>query len=55
MHKRRSPVDPFTWTRTYIQQLYADTECRPEDQPGAMDDRDEWRERDWEIHAGSVT
>ena len=26
--------------RTYIQQLCADSGCSPEDQPGAMDDRD---------------
>ena len=27
--------------RTYIQQLYADTRCSPEDLPKAMDDREE--------------
>ena len=31
--------------RTHIQQLCADTGCKPEDLPGAMDDREEWRER----------
>ena len=31
--------------RTYIQQLCADTGCRPEDMPKAMDDREVWRER----------
>ena len=49
--------DVFLWTplhgrakagqpaRTYIQQLCADTGCRPEDLPEAMDDQDGWRER----------
>ena len=37
--------------RTYIQELRADTGCRLEDLPGAMDDRDEWRERVREIWA----
>ena len=32
-----------------------DTECSLEDLPGAMDDRDEWRERVKEIRAGGVT
>ena len=30
---------------TYIQQLCADTGCRPEDRPEAMDDRERWRQR----------
>ena len=30
--------------RTYIQQLCEDTGCCPEDLPGAMNDREEWRE-----------
>ena len=30
--------------RTYLYQLCADTECRLEDQTGAMDYRDGWRE-----------
>ena len=33
--------------RTYIQQLCEDTGCCPEDLPGAMNDREEWRERVW--------
>ena len=41
--------------RTYIQQLCADTGCSLEDLPGVMDNRDGWRERVREIHAGSVT
>ena len=41
--------------RTYIQQLCADTGCRLEDRPGAMDDRDGWRERVWDIRAGGAT
>ena len=32
--------------RTYIQQLYEDTGCSPEDLPEAMNDREEWRERE---------
>ena len=42
--------------RTYIPQLCADTGCSLEDHlPGAMDDRDGWRERVREIRAGSTT
>ena len=33
----------------------ARTGCSLEDQPGAMDDREEWEERVREIHAGGVT
>ena len=45
-------MDPQTWpsksrrsARTYIQQLYEDTGCSPEDLPEAMNDREKWRER----------
>ena len=31
--------------RTYIQQLYEDTGCSPEDLPEVMNDREKWRER----------
>ena len=41
--------------RTYTQQLYTDTECSLEYLPGAMDNRDGWRERVREIRAGSGT
>ena len=41
--------------RTYIQQLCEDTGCCPEDLPGAMNDREEWRERVRDIRATSVT
>ena len=41
-HGRVKAVRP---TRTYIQQLCVDTGCSLEDLPGAMDDRDGWRER----------
>ena len=41
--------------RTYLQQLYADTGCSPDDIPGAMDDRDRLQERVREICAGSST
>ena len=40
--------------RTYIQ-LCVDTECSQEDLPGAMDDRDGWQERVWDISADDVT
>ena len=41
--------------RTYIQQLCVDTGCSPEDLPEAMNDREEWRERVRDIHAGGTT
>ena len=59
--------DIFQWTsshgrakagrpaRTYIQQLCADTGCSFEDLPEVRDDRDGWRERVRQIHAGSTT
>ena len=40
--------------RTYIKQLCADTGYSLEDLQGAMDNRDEWRERVREIRAGNV-
>ena len=40
--------------RTYIQQLYEDTGCYPEDLPRAMNDREEWRERVRDIRATSA-
>ena len=41
--------------RTYIQQLCEDTGCCPEDLPGAMNDREKWRERVRDIRATSAT
>ena len=41
--------------RTYIQQLCEVTGCSPEDLPEAMNDREKWRERVREIHAGGTT
>ena len=41
--------------RTYIQQLCEDTGCNPEDLPGAMNDREKWRETVRDIHAGGAT
>ena len=41
--------------RTYIQQLCEDTGCCPEDLTRAMNDREEWRERVWDICATSAT
>ena len=38
--------------RTYIQQLCEDTGCSSEDLPEAINDREEWRERVRDIHAG---
>ena len=40
--------------RTYIQQLYEDTRCNPEDLPEAMNDREKWRERVRDIRASSM-
>ena len=40
---------------TYIQQLCGDTGLNPEDLPGAMNDREEWRERVRDIHAAGTT
>ena len=41
--------------RTYIQQLYEDTGCSPEDLPEEMNDREKWRERVRDICAGGTT
>ena len=41
--------------RTYIQQLCEDTGCSPEDQPEAMNDREEWREMVRDICASDTT
>ena len=41
--------------RTYIQQLCEDTGYGPEDLPEAMNDREKWRERFWDIRAGGTT
>ena len=41
--------------RTYIQQFCEDKECSPEDLPEAMNDREKWRQRVRDIHAGSTT
>ena len=39
-------------TGIYIQQLCEDTGCCPEDLPEAMNDREKWREKIRDIHAG---
>ena len=41
--------------RTYIQQLFEDTGCTPEDLPQAMNDREKWRERVRDIRASDTT
>ena len=41
--------------RTYIQQLCEDTGCGPEDLPEAMNDREQWRKRVWDIRASGTT
>ena len=41
--------------RTYIHQLCEDTGCSPEDLWEAMNDREKWRERVRDIHAGGST
>ena len=60
-------IDVLLWTRTYgwakagrpartyIQQLYEDTGCSPEDLPEAMNDREKWRERVRDIRASGTT
>ena len=50
-HRRAKAGRP---ARTYIQQLCEDTGCCPEDLPGAMNDREEWRERVRDIRATSA-
>ena len=40
---------------TYIQQLCEDMGCSPEDLPGAINERVEWRERVRDIRAGGMT
>ena len=59
--------DVFLWTptygrtkagrpaRTYVQQLWEDTGCCPEDMPEAMNDREKWRERVRDIRASGTT
>ena len=39
----------------YIQQLCENTGCSPENLPKAMNDREKWRERVRDIHAGGTT
>ena len=41
--------------RTYIKQLCEDTGCSPEDLPEAINDREKWRERVWDIRASGTT
>ena len=41
--------------RTYIQQLCANTGCKPGDLPEAMDDMKGWRERVKDIRADGTT
>ena len=40
---------------TYIQQLYEEMGCSPEDLPEVMNDREKWRERVRDIRAGDTT
>ena len=40
---------------TYTQQLWADTGCSSADQPEAVNDREEWRERARDIRSGGTT
>ena len=51
-HSRAKAARP---TRTYIQQLCADTGCSPEDLPEAMDDREGWWERVRDIRTDGAT
>ena len=41
--------------RTYIQQLCEDMGSNPKDTPEAMNDREKWRERVWDIRACGTT
>ena len=41
--------------RAYIQQLCEDTGCSPEDLPEAMNDKEKWQERVWDIRACGTT
>ena len=41
--------------RSFIQQLCDDTGYNPEDLPEAMNDRETWRERVWDIRASRTT
>ena len=41
--------------RTYIQLLFEDTGCSPEDLPEAMNDREKWQERVRDIRACGIT
>ena len=41
--------------QTYIQQLYEDMGCSPEDLPELMNDWEKWRERVRDIHASGTT
>ena len=59
--------DVFLWTttysrakagrpaRTYIQQLWENSECNPEDPSEAMNDREKWRDRVRDIRVSSTT
>ena len=42
-------------TRTYIQHLYDDTRCSPEDMPEAMNEREKWRERVRDVRVNDMT
>ena len=41
--------------RTFIQQLCDDTGCNPEDLQEAMNDRETWKKRVWDIRACGMT
>ena len=40
---------------TYIQQLYEDMGCSPEDQPEGMNDKEKWRERVRDVRTDDTT
>ena len=42
-------------TRGALQQLCDDKGCNPKDLPEAMNDRETWRERIWDIRASRTT
>ena len=66
-HKDKLISDMLLWTlshgqakagrpaRTYIQQLWANMGCSPEDLPEVMNDREGWQEKVGDIHADDAT
>ena len=45
----------FSYGPPLIVEQKQDTGCSPEDQPEAINEREEWRERGWDIQSGDMT